>query len=416
MRVLNMRARQVLATNGQPTIEVEIESERGRVHSSAPMGTSTGKYEAYQLPAADALRKFYMVRRAFSGKEFATQRDADKAIRAVDETIHFREIGGNLATAMSFAFLKAFALEGGTEVWRYVAKEFKTRPAVPYPLCNVVGGWKGQSEFQEFLFLPVHQKSFAESVLAMNDAYNIIGQKLKARDATFNFSKNIESAWVTALGYEPVLEMMGDIADEMMFKIGLDVAASQLYSEGLYHYRGGVRMNSHEQLGFLEGLVGEYPISYVEDPFQEDDWLSFSTATSRWQPRMVCGDDFYATRIHRLLSSVDRKATSATIVKPNQVGTVTDAVDYTMEAQRRGLVTVLSHRSGETDDAIISHLAVGMGCDYAKFGVSGERVVKLNEVVRIEEGMNEEPARQVAGVRDMSQVLKESLERLRQSG
>ena len=410
MRVLDIHVRKVLATNSQPTVEVEIETERGRVKASSPMGTSTGKYEAYQMPADDAVRKFNMVGRAFTSTEFANQRDVDKKIRTVDETSHFREIGGNLAVAISSAFLKAFALENKMAVWQYVAKEFKTTPKIPYPLCNIVGGWKGQSEFQEFLFMPVHQRSFSESVFKINEAYNVVGDMLKQSDATFNYGKNIESAWVTSLGYDAILRIMKKVADDMMLKIGLDVAASQMYKDGFYHYRGGVKMNSHEQFDFLESVTRKYPISYVEDPFQEDDWLSFSTAVHRWQPRIVCGDDFYATRIHRLLSSIDKKASNAAIVKPNQIGTITDTVEFAKEAQSRGIITVLSHRSGETDDNMISHLAVGLGCDYAKFGMSGERVVKLNELIRIEERINEEPRTQTSAAKDLSQTLRERLQ------
>lgn len=409
MRALDIHIRKILATNGQPTIEIEIETGKGRVRSSAPVGTSTGRYEAFQLPADDAVRKFNVIRRFFTSEEFASQRDVDKKIRTADDTTHFREIGGNLAVAISSAFLKAFALESGMEVWQYVAKEFKTKPKMPAPLCNIVGGWKGQSEFQEFLFLPVHQKSFAESVFKINEAYNLVGEALKERDKVFNYGKNLESAWVTSLGYEAILDIMKRVADDMLLKIGLDVAASHIYRNGLYNYRGGVKMNPHEHFDFLESVIRKFPVSYIEDPFQEDDWLSFSTAVHRWQPRMVCGDDFYATRIHRLLSSVDKKASNAAIVKPNQVGTITDAIDFAKEAQARGLITVMSHRSGETDDSLISHLAVGLGCDYAKFGISGERVVKLNEVIRIEETVKQEPQQQSSGVPDFSQILREKL-------
>ena len=412
MRISDIRVRKVLATNSQPTLEVEIQTEKGNVRASAPMGTSTGKYEAYQKPVDDAIRKFDMVRRSFTSVDFASQREVDKTIRTVDETSHFREIGGNLAVAISSAFLKAFALESKMEVWQYVAKEFKTTPKIPYPLCNVVGGWRGQSEFQEFLFMPVHQKSFSESVFKINEAYNTVGDMLKQSDAGFNYGKNLESAWVTSLGYDAILRIMKKVADDMMLKIGLDVAASQMYKDGFYHYRGGVKMNPHEQFDFLEGIVRRFPISYIEDPFQEDDWLSFSTSVHRWQPRIVCGDDFYATRIHRLLSSIDKKASNATIVKPNQIGTITDTVEFAKEAQSRGIITVMSHRSGETDDNMIAHLAVGVGSDYAKFGMSGERVVKLNEVVRIEESVNEEPKQQLSKVQDLSQALREKLQQL----
>lgn len=416
MRALNVEVRKVLATNSQQTIEVEVQTEKGKVRASAPIGTSTGKYESFQMPVDDAMRKFNVIRRFFTSNEFAGQRDLDKMIKTADDTSFFREIGGNLAIAISSAFLKAFALEKGMEVWQYIAKEYKTRPKIPAPLCNIVGGWNGQSEFQEFLFMPVHQKSFADSVFKINEAYLAVGELLKEKDRNFAYGKNLESAWVTSLGYEEILAIMKKVADEMLLKIGIDVAASQIYKNGLYNYRGGVKMNSHEQLDFIESITRKFPVSYIEDPFQEDDWLSFSTAVQRWQPRIVCGDDFYATRIHRLLSSVDKRATNATIVKPNQIGTITDTIEYAMEAQSRDMVTVLSHRSGETDDNMISHLAVALGCDYAKFGISGERVIKLNELMRIEETVNEdqEPQREISKAQTLSDQLRERLDRLQE--
>lgn len=410
MRALSIRARKILATNSMPTVEIEIETGKGKVRSSAPMGTSRGKYEAYQMPAEDALRKFNMVKRFFTSNEFASQRDVDKVIRQADETSHFREIGGNLAIAISSAFLKALALESGVDVWQYVAKEYGTKPKMPAPLCNVVGGWQGQNEFQEFLFLPVHQNSFAKSLFKMTEAYRTVGDALEREDPTFRRGKNIESAWVTSLPHDRILGIMKKIADDMMLKIGIDVAASQIYNGGFYHYRGGVRMNHHEQFSFIEAVARKYPISYIEDPFQEDDWLSFSTAVGRWQPRIVCGDDFYATRIHRLLSSIDKKASNGAMVKPNQVGTITDAAEFAKEAKSRGVITIFSHRSGETDDPIGAQLATGLGCDYAKFGISGERVVKLNELLRIEEAMLGREEKQMSGY----PKLAESLRKLRE--
>jgi len=412
MKVRDIRIRKILATNSKPTVEIEIETEKGRVRASAPMGTSRGKYEAHQLSADEAIRKFNVIRRTFTAEEFSNQRELDKAIKQVDNTIHFREMGGNLAIAISSAFLKAFALEKGIEVWEYLAKEYKTKPKVPMPICNVVGGWHGQSEFQEFLFLPVKQNSFAESLFKITDAYISVGATLSQKDSTFKYGKNIESAWITSLRYDKILDIMKETADNMMLKIGIDVAASHMYKRNSYHY-GREAISSQEQFSFLEGIVRKFPISYIEDPFQEDDWLSFSTAVHRWQPKIVCGDDFYATRIHRLLSSIDKKASNGTIIKPNQVGTITDAAEFAKEAHKHGIITVLSHRSGETDDTIESHLAVGLGCDYAKFGISGERIVKLNELLRIEEKITGKYSPQkIPHVSELSRSLREKLQEI----
>ena len=233
MKILKIEARKVLNSKAQPTIEIEIRTEKGTVKSSAPMGTSIGKYEAYQMKTDDAIRKFNVIKRLFISEYFKGQKDVDIFLRKVDKTIHFREIGGNLAIAISSAFLKAFSLEKNMEIWKYIEKEFGTIPKIPQPLCNIVGGWNGKNQFQEFLFLPTHQKSFTKSLFKISEAYNEISHILNENDSNFNYGKNIESAWVTSLNYKKILEIMKSISEKYMLKIGLDIAASQLYKKWL---------------------------------------------------------------------------------------------------------------------------------------------------------------------------------------
>ena len=200
------------------------------------------------------------------------------------------------------------------------------------------------------------------------------------------FSKNIESAWVTKLNIENVLRILNKVASENLLKIGLDIAASQLWDGKEYVYsNSGLKFSRTEQINFVEDLTKRYPIIYVEDPFHEDDFVAFSTLTHRIEPRIVCGDDLFATNLQRLKLGIISKAANGIIIKPSQVGTITDTIKVVEEAKKNKMITILSHRSGETEDTLMCHLAVGLGCEYIKLGISGERTVKINEMIRIEE-------------------------------
>ena len=248
----------------------------------------------------------------------------------------------------------------------------------------MVGGWAGQSDIQEFSLLPTYQKSFFNSMEKISLAYLEIAHRLKKQDPKFKFGKNLESAWVTSLNFEKVLEILTQVIKEKDLVIGLDFAASQLWDGKKYVYSNG-ELLSTQQLSLIEDLVERYPIQFLEDPFHEDDFISFSTITHRLQEKIICGDDLFATNLNRLKIGINYKAINSILIKPNQVGTITDVIKVAEEAKKNNLKTVMSHRSGETEDTLICHLAIGLGCDYIKLGTSGERTVKINEIIRLEE-------------------------------
>ncbi len=412
MIVKKMRIRRIFATNSKPTIEVELRTNKGTAISQVPIGTSTGSHEAVSLPVDDAIRKFSMVSRYFSTNEFHNQEDVDDTLRSMDKSGNFRDIGGNVALGISSAFLKAFAMGEKLELFEYIygsvsqqrkrGGEGVSKPNMPMPICNMVGGWKGQnrnmqSSVQEFLLLPVTQKSFSENITRMMDAYHVIGNQLENEDPGFNYGKNLESAWVTGLQTDEILRMMSRVASQNMFKIGMDVAATNIWERTHYVY---TRRNEYgeevsekllrtEQLNYMEELVRRFGVAYVEDPFEEEDFISHSTMNQHLSPKdvLVCGDDLYATNAGRLEMGIGHKSTNCVIVKPNQAGTITDTIRFAEAARKAGMKTVMSHRSGDTEDTLVCHLAIGLGCDYVKFGTSGERVAKLNEMIRIEDAM-----------------------------
>ena len=389
MRVKNLSIKEILASDAQKTIEVELETSAGSVKASVPIGTSKGRYEVVSLPTDTAIRKFMLIRRSFITKDFENQRDVDDFIRIIDKTPNFSEIGGNLALAISSAFLKGFALENGQELFEHIATYTKEKINIPRPICNIIGGGKhaGRIDIQEFHLLPIHQKSFLDSITKIAEAYRTEGKKLKENDPTFAFTKNIESAWTANLTLGEILNLMTKVANEYLLKMGIDFAASNLWDGKQYYtYRySNEILNRHEQIGFVNDLARKYPISYIEDPLNEDDFSGFSILTHELQPKIICGDDLYATNMKRLKDGIDFKATNAAIIKPNQVGTITDTIEFVKEAKKNNLTTVMSHRSAETEDTLICHLAVGLGCDYIKLGIGGERATKINEMIRIEE-------------------------------
>jgi enolase len=221
----------------------------------------------------------------------------------------------------------------------------------------------------------------------MTAAYFAVAKKLRLEDPTFSYSKNIESAWNANLKTEEVLEIMAKVANEHLLKIGMDVAASQLWDGNqyyVYNYSGKI-LSTNQQITYMGELTRKYPIIYVEDPLKDDDFTGFSVLTHMLQPRLICGDDLFASSTERLKPGIEMKSASAILIKPNQVGTITDAINTVKMAKENDVAVVVSHRSSDTDDPLLAHFAVGVAADYCKFGISGDRIVKLNEMLRIEE-------------------------------
>lgn len=387
-----MKMREILATTAAKTIEIEIETMKGSVRASVPIGTSRGQHEVAYLPVEDVVHKFALLRRNFYGKDFDNQQDVDDFLRLMDRVPDFSKIGGNFVLGVSTAFLKAFALFEDMELFEFLAVhrrgKRRRKPGIPRPLCNVVGGWGKQSDIQEFLFLPSRQRTFLDSITRIAGAYKTVGDKLKAVDRSFNYGRNIESGWLTKLNFERVLKILTSVGVEGLLKLGLDMAASGLWDGKKYAYRTTrEKLGKSAQLNFVTELLKKYPIAYIEDPFYEDDFTSFSLLTHRMKDKdvLVCGDDLFATSLQRLKLGISEHSTNAIIIKPSQVGTMTGVIDVVNEAQRNNLAVVVSHRSGETDDTLICHLAAGLGADYIKIGIAGERTAKINEMLRIEE-------------------------------
>jgi enolase len=395
--IRSVSLRRVLDSRGSATVEADVLTESGGFgRAAAPSGASTGEYEAIELPTGEAIAaaRQHAVPRLVDEVHAGNQREVDAALHAADGTDDFSAIGANSAVAISMAAAKAGADVLGAPLYQHLGGAFRG-DNFPIPLGNVVGGGEHATDathIQEFLAAPVGAPSVVEAVFANAAVHDRIGDLLDERGIAAG--KGDEGAWAPsvedAVAFELVAEATDDVADDVGFEIGvgLDVAAAELYDpdDGVYRY-GDVERTPDEQVDYIAGLVSEYDLAYVEDPVDEDDFAGFADLTDRVGDRTaLCGDDLFVTNVERLQRGIDEGAGNAILIKPNQIGTLSDAVDAVELATRNGLQAVVSHRSGETEDTTIAHLAVATDAPFIKTGtVGGERTAKLNELIRIAE-------------------------------
>lgn len=377
MKIKDIKIREIFATNTKKTIEIEIFTDIGNFRSSVPIGTSKSRYEVEYLDTKIAINNFKRILRFFKNKEFFDQRDVDEYIKIIDKTKNLKNIGGNVALALSFCFLKCFAFEKQKEVFEFLGKE-----KIPLPICNVAGSWGG--DIQEFLVFPKSQKSFKDSIEKIGEVYLELGKEIAKIDPKFNFGKNLESGWQTFHNFKEILSIIKTLAESYNLRIGIDMAASSIWDGKFYNY-SKFKISSSEQLNLVSNLIKEFKIDYIEDPFDQDSFYLFATLQNEFPNKMICGDDLIATNIERLEIGIKTGACRAVIVKPNQVGLISDLIDFVNLAKKNKLILVFSHRSAETEETILCHLAVGLGANYIKIGISGERIDKINEMIRIEE-------------------------------
>ncbi|MFB6090973.1 MAG: phosphopyruvate hydratase [Halobellus sp.] len=409
--IANVALRRVLDSRGNPTVEADVLTESGGFgRAAAPSGASTGEYEAIELDPAEAIAaaREHAIPRLVGEVHAGNQREVDAALHAADGTDGFSEIGANSAVAISMAAAKAGADVLGTPLYQHLGGTFRGE-SFPTPLGNVVGGGEHAKEathIQEFLSAPVGAPSVSEAVFANAAVHARISELLDERGVPA--AKGDEGAWAPPItdseAFEVVDEAVSDTESELGFEIkfGLDMAAAELYdeSEGGYVYGDEVKSTA-EQVDYVAEMVREYDLVYVEDPLDEDDYEGFADLTDRvggearsasgpsgQRPRadrtLICGDDLFVTNVERLRDGIDAGAANSILVKPNQIGTLSDAFDAIELATENGYETVVSHRSGETEDTTIAHLAVATDAGFIKTGtVGGERTAKLNELIRI---------------------------------
>ncbi|MDD1676119.1 MAG: enolase [Methanomicrobiales archaeon] len=387
--------REILDSRGNPTVEAEIVTSCGTGRAASPSGASTGRYEAKTLIPAKAIDEASRtVIPALVGRSAADQAGFDRALRELDGTPDFAAIGGNVAVALSLANAKAAADTFGMPLFRYLGGALAND--TPLPLGNVIGGGAhapGATDIQEFLVVPIGAADAREAVFANAAVHKKVKEILTAEGIVCG--KGDEGAWAPAIEDEKAFAVVSAaaaaISDEMTvnISIGIDVAASQLWDGENYCYRDRTR-TPEEQISYIAELVDRYNLIYVEDPLHEDDFDGFAELTLNLEEKgcLICGDDLFVTDAERIMRGIECGAANCVLIKPNQVGTLTDTYEAIGLAQTHMMETVMSHRSGETTDETIAHIATASGCIFLKCGViGGERIAKLNELIRIEELM-----------------------------
>ncbi|MFC6718854.1 phosphopyruvate hydratase [Natrialbaceae archaeon GCM10025810] len=393
--VTDVRLRRILDSRGNPTVEADVLTESGGFgRAAAPSGASTGEYEAIERPPTEAIAaaREHAVPRLVGEAYAGNQREVDAILRAADGTDDFSEIGANSAVAISMAAAKAGADVLGAPLFQHLGGTFRG-DTFPIPLGNVVGGGEhaaDATDIQEFLSAPVGAPSVADAVFANAAVHAKVDELLHERGVACG--KGDEGAWAPSIddaeAFEIVDEATSAVEEEVGFEVrfGLDVAASELYDADAdaYVYADGER-DADEQIEYIADLVDEYDLVYVEDPLEENDYDAFADLTDEVGDRtLVCGDDLFVTNTERLSEGIERGAANSILIKPNQIGTLTDAFDAIELARENGYESVVSHRSGETEDTTIAHLAVATDVPFIKTGaVGGERTAKLNELIRI---------------------------------
>ena len=393
-------ARKVFNNRGEETIEVDVVTANGFGRASAPAGKSRGKNEVVYYPQGGvdaAIKKIdEQVAQELAGLNADFQEEIDTTLHEIDGTANFKGIGGNTAYAVSLANAESAANSHGLLLFQFLGGNAANM--MPYPLGNCISGGqhtRGKApDFQEFLTLPHGAATFLEAQTANTLVHRKIGDMLKKKNTGFNGGKSDEGAWIANVTDEEAFETMAktceEIGNELDFEcgFGVDVASSGMWKEKEEKYvyeREGTKRDTAEQLEYLINLTEKYHLAYVEDPFHEEDFESFADLTKKTKNCLICGDDLFTTNNERLNQGIKQHAGNAIIIKVNQVGTLTDATDTIENAQRHGYTNVVSHRSGDTTDWHIAHLAVAYKCPLIKTGVvEGARIAKLNELLRIE--------------------------------
>jgi len=412
MKIKDFEAQEILDSRGNPTIETTVILEDGRsATSSVPSGASVGKYEAVELRDNDPARYNKMgvlkavanikeiIKPKILGMEVRNQLEIDKTLINLDGTENKSKLGANAILSVSQAVCKAAALEENVPLFIHVGHLYGLQPKqmkIPTPIFNLINGGKhgaGNLDFQEFHIIPSGQKIYSESLRIGEEIYQAVKKVLIRHGAIHSvgdeggFAPNLFTNLDALEVLVTAIQEAGYVFKQDVF-LGLDVAAGYFYQEGKYKIKDKTSPCGPEELiDFYRELLIQYPLLSLEDPFWEDDWKSWQKITEEFSQIMIVGDDLLATNKKRVGEAIEKKACSAILVKPNQIGTVAETIEVIKIARQVGWKIIVSHRSGETNDDFIADFAVGVGADYVKFGAParGERVAKYNRLLKIQE-------------------------------
>ena len=400
----DIRVRKILDSRGNPTVEVDVITWNGFGRAAAPSGASTGAREVVAFPEGGVDKIISEVEDVISseliGMDAEDLNEIDLVLKEIDGTENLAALGGNTTVAVSMATAKAAASSYNMPLYRFLGGNIPVE--IPYPLGNMINGGahagKNAPDIQEFLVVPVGAETIEEAVFTNVAVHKKIKELIQAKDKSFTGGKGDEGGWAPNLTSEEAIEIQvkacETVSEEtgILVKPSLDVASSELWdpsSETYVYDREGVKRSTGEQVDFISDIIDTYGYFYVEDPIREGDFAGFAELTKKAGKKcLICGDDIFVTNRDILAEGIEAGAGNAIIIKPNQIGTLTDTYKTIELARNNKYVPVVSHRSGETTDETIAHMAVAFSCPIIKTGaVGGERIAKLNELIRISEEM-----------------------------
>ncbi len=402
--IMHVFAREILDSRGNPTVEAEVHLDDFSVGiAGVPSGASTGVHEAHELRdggdrylGKGVLEAVKHVNNEIADKivgfEADDQRVIDQTLIELDGTENKSKLGANAILGVSMAVAKAAAESSNLPLYRYIGGP--NAHLLPVPMMNIVnGGAHADSgvDVQEFMIAPIGAETFAEALRLGAEVYHSLKSVVKSKGLSTGLGD--EGGFAPSVGStKEALDLIVEAIKKAGLEPGkdialaLDVASSEFYKDGKYHFEGGEH-TAEEMVKVYEDLISNYPIVSIEDPLQEDDWEGYTNLTAKIGDRVqIVGDDFFVTNPARLAKGIEEKAANALLVKVNQIGTLTETFDAVDLAHRAGYRTMMSHRSGETEDTTIADLAVALGCGQIKTGAPArsERVAKYNRLLRIE--------------------------------
>ena len=402
--IMHVFAREILDSRGNPTVEAEVHLDDFSVGiAGVPSGASTGVHEAHELrdggdryQGKGVLEAVKHVNNEIADKivgfEADDQRVIDQTLIELDGTENKSKLGANAILGVSMAVAKAAAESSNLPLYRYIGGP--NAHLLPVPMMNIVnGGAHADSgvDVQEFMIAPIGAETFAEALRLGAEVYHSLKSVVKSKGLSTGLGD--EGGFAPSVGStKEALDLIVEAIKKAGLEPGkdialaLDVASSEFYKDGKYHFEGGEH-TAEEMVKVYEDLISSYPIVSIEAPLQEDDWEGYTNLTAKIGDRVqIVGDDFFVTNPARLAKGIEEKAANALLVKVNQIGTLTETFDAVDLAHRAGYRTMMSHRSGEPEDTTIADLAVALGCGQIKTGAPArsERVAKYNRLLRIE--------------------------------
>ena len=387
-KIKKISARKILDSKGNPTIEVELVTELGKFLAGVPSGASKGKYEAVALNPEKAINNINkIIAPKLKGKSVSQQKEIDNLMRKLDGTKNKSKLGANAIVGVSLATCRAGAKTNNLPLWKWISKIARTEPLLPVPCVLIIeGGLHGKRNltFQEFMaYFPA--ESFKEDFKKASSVYKKIGQVLEKRYGKRTVRLGMEGAFTPPIKKtKEVLDLITETGGNRI-NIIIDAAASTFFSKGKYNLEKR-RLSREKLLSFYLELCKNYPITALEDPFSQEDWLGFQKITKKIGERVaIIGDDLLVTNLQRIKKAVKKKACNGLILKPNQVGTVSETITAAKYAMGKKWKVFVKHRGGETKDDFIADLAVGLGTGFIMAGGPSkpERMAKYNRLLKI---------------------------------